>query len=206
MSSTILLSGFKPFGGERTNPSWEVARRLDGRTIEDLAVKVLCLPVDCLRAARSITAAVERLRPAAFLGLGQAGGRSRLSLEKVALNLAHSRASREIEGGLDAGPVVRGGPDAYFSRLPLTAIARALARRGIPAGLSLSAGVYVCNAVMYASLHALRQRPAVPAGLIHLPYDTRQAVRHRNAPSMPLDLMETGVVLAISAIARGRQS
>ena len=30
---TILLTGFEPFGGEVINPSWEVARGLDGERI-----------------------------------------------------------------------------------------------------------------------------------------------------------------------------
>src|SRR5258708_12194182 len=29
----LLLSGFEPFGCERSNPSWEVAAQLDGREI-----------------------------------------------------------------------------------------------------------------------------------------------------------------------------
>jgi len=29
--AVLLLSGFEPFGGERSNPSWEVAALLDGR-------------------------------------------------------------------------------------------------------------------------------------------------------------------------------
>ena len=30
MARIILVTGFAPFGGERSNPSWEVAQRLDG--------------------------------------------------------------------------------------------------------------------------------------------------------------------------------
>jgi pyroglutamyl-peptidase len=202
MARIILVTGFEPFGGERTNPSWEVAKHLDGARFGSAIVKALRLPVDCKRAARAIEGAVERTRPAAVLGLGQAGGRPVLSLEKVAINVADERAGREIEGGLSGKPIVPDGPDAYFSRLPLAAVVRALKRRNIPVGLSLSAGVYVCNTAMYAGLHALRRRREVPAGFIHLPYEAAQAARHRAVPSMSLDLMTTGIGTALAVIER----
>lgn len=198
----LLLSGFEPFGGERVNPSWEVAAQLDGREIGGLVVKAARLPVSTPRAVRAIAAAIRRLRPRAVLGLGQAGGRAAISLEQVAINLVERRAGHESDGGLAGTPVVRGGADALFARLPLRAILRALKRRGIPAALSLSAGAYVCNSVMYATLHTLRARPEVAAGFIHLPYAAHQAVRHRQAPSMTLEMMTTAVEAAAAVIAR----
>ncbi|HVA84331.1 MAG TPA: hypothetical protein VNF28_05480 [Candidatus Binataceae bacterium] len=202
----LLLSGFAPFGGERSNPSWEVAALLDGREIGGLVVKSVRLPVNTPRATRAIAAAIRRLRPRAVLGLGQAGGRPAISLEKVAINLAERSAGRESDGGLAGTPVVRGGPDALFARLPLRAILRALERRAIPAALSLSAGAYVCNAVMYATLHTLRARPEIAAGFIHLPYAASQAVRHREAPSMTLEMMTAAVAAAAAAIAHAPQA
>jgi pyroglutamyl-peptidase len=202
MRGVLLLSGFEPFGGERSNPSWEVAAWLDGREIGSLIVKAVKLPVNTPHAVRAITAAIRRWRPRAVLGLGQAGGRPAISLEKIAINLVERRAGRESDGGLGGTPVLRGAADALFARLPLRAILRALERRGIPATLSLSAGAYVCNSVMYATLHALRVRPEAVAGFIHLPYDARQAVRHRQAPSMTLEMMTAAVEAAAAAIAR----
>lgn len=198
----LLLSGFAPFGGERSNPSWDVAAALDGREIGGLMVRAIRLPVSTPRAVRTMADAIRRMRPRAVLGLGQAGGRPAISLEKVALNLVERRAGRESDGGVGGAAVMRGGPDAYFARLPLREILRALERRAIPAALSLSAGAYVCNSVMYAALHTLRARPQVPAGFIHLPYAAPQAVRRRGAPSMTLEMMATAVEAAASAIAR----
>lgn len=179
-----------------------MAQRFDGAVINGAQIKAQRLPVNCRRAARIVTAEIDAIRPAAVLGLGQAGGRPALALEKVAINVADERAKRESDGGLIGKAVIAGGPDAYFSRLPLVVIARALKRREIPAGLSLSAGVYVCNTVMYAALHALRRRRAVPAGFIHLPYEAAQAARHRAAASMLIDLMTAGIEAALGVIAR----
>jgi len=202
MPRILLLTGFEPFGGERRNPSWEVARGLDRRAIGGLEVRAVRLPVTMGPATRRLRETIVRLAPGAVLGLGQAGGRPALSLERVAINLF----SNDEAGGGRTREVITGGPDAYFTRLPLTPMLDALKREGIPAALSLSAGAFVCNAVMYAGLHALRRRPSIPAGFIHLPYETSQAARHRSTPSMSLDLMARAVELAIRAIAARRRA
>src|SRR5229473_7487023 len=140
MERVILLTGFGPFGGERINPSWEVAGRFEGKRIGGAVVKTLKLPVHCKRAARQVMDTVERIRPAAVIGLGEAGGRPALSLERVAVNLADDRGALARTGDPGVAPVVRGAPDAYFARLPLAAILRELDRKDIPASVSLTAG------------------------------------------------------------------
>jgi pyroglutamyl-peptidase len=201
MPQVILLTGFAPFGGERTNPSWEVASKLSGREFKGFAVKSKRLPVNCGRASELVIDTIAELVPAAVVGLGQAGGRPVLSLEKVAINLADPRADRERDGGAQGKPVIADGPDAYFARLPLAAIVRNLKRHNIPAAVSFTAGVYVCNTVMYSTLHSLRRR-RTPAGFIHLPFEAAQAARHRAVASMSLTTMTAGVELVLETIAR----
>src|ERR1700691_3984241 len=190
MPPILVLTGFEPFRGERINPSWEVARSFDGEVIGGLQIKSVRVPVGCAKAARRIRAAIVRYRPRAVIGLGEAGGRPAISLERIAINLADERGALATSGDPGFTPVVRDGPDAYFSRLP------------IPASVSLTAGAYACNALMYAALHYLRRKPAVPVGFIHLPYADRQAGRHRSLPSMMLTQMETAVRIAIVETAR----
>ena len=202
MPPILILTGFEPFRGERINPSWEVARAFDGDVIGGLQIKSVRVPVGCAKATRRIRGAIVRYRPRAVIGLGEAGGRPAVSLERIAINLADERGALAKRGDPGFRPVIRGGPDAYFSRLPLPEIVRALDKKEIPASVSLSAGVYACNALMYAALHYLRRRPNLPVGFIHLPYDARQAGRHRSLPSMPLAMMEAAVRIAIVETAR----
>jgi pyroglutamyl-peptidase len=202
MPPILILTGFEPFRGERINPSWEIARRLDGDVIGGLQIKSVRVPVGCAKAARRITGAIVRYRPRAVIGLGEAGGRPAISLERIAINLADERGALAKSGDPGFTPVVRGGPDAYFSRLPLRAIIRELDRKTIPASVSLTAGAYACNALMYAALHYLRRKPGIPVGFIHLPYEARQAGRHRSLPSMALMQMENAVRIAIVETAR----
>lgn len=202
MPRTILLTGFEPFGGERVNPSWQVAARLDRKEISGAQVRALSLPVNLKRAARALTGAIETLTPDAILGLGQAGGRTALSLEQVAINLVDERRTREAGGAVGGKPIIAGAPDAYFTRIPVAAIVRALKRREIPVERSLSAGIFICNAAMYTALHTTRGQPDAPVGFIHLPYTAGQAANHRAAPSMTVELMAAGVETAIGVIAR----
>jgi pyroglutamyl-peptidase len=202
MPPIIVVTGFAPFGGERINPSWEVARNLDGDVIAGLQVKSVRLPVNCLAAARRVEAAFVRYRPRASLGLGQARGRPALSLERIAINLFEQRKAGQLGANSDGHPVIRNGPDAYFSRLPIGALLKALERRKIPAAISLSAGAYACNAAMYAALHATRRRTDFPAGFIHLPFDAAQSARDPAVPSMPVGLMEEAIRLVIGVIGR----
>lgn len=202
MPPVVILAGFEPFRGERINPSWEIARRLDGELIGGLRIKSVRVPVGCAKAARRITGAIARYRPRAVIGLGEAAGRPAISLERIAINLADERGRLAKSGDPGFTPVVRGGPDAYFSRLPMRAIIGELDRKDIPATVSLTAGAYACNALMYAALHCLRREPGVPVGFIHLPYEARQAGRHRSLPSMALATMEKAVRIAIAQTAR----
>ncbi len=202
MSPIFLLTGFQPFRGERINPSWEMARRLDTEEIGGMRIKSVRIPVGCASAVRRINAAIVRYRPRAILGLGEAGGRTAISIEKIAINFADERGSTKANFGIGMKPVIEGAPQAYFARLPIGEIMRELRRRGIPAQVSLSAGAYACNALMYASLHLMRRRESVPVGFIHLPYDARQSVRHPDKASMSAETMEQAVRAAVAAIAR----
>jgi len=67
-------------------------------------------------------------------------------------------------------PCVAGGPAAYLATLPLAAILEALARDDIPAYLSNTAGTYLCNQTLYATLHAIfADRRRALAGFMHVP-------------------------------------
>ena len=202
MPPILILTGFDPFRGEKINPSWEIARDLDGEIIGGMQIKSVRVPVGCAKAARRIVGAIVRYRPRAVIGLGEAGGRPAISIERIAINLADERGSLARIGDPGIAAVVRGGPDAYFSRLPMSRIIRELDRKDIPASVSLTAGAFACNALMYAALHHLRRKPGIPVGFIHLPYEARQAGRHRSLPSMPLATMQSAVRIAIAVTAR----
>lgn len=203
---TILLTGFEPFAGLAVNPSAEVAKALDGRAVGDAMVRSAVLPVHHAEVAPRVAQLVDETDPFAVLHLGLAGGRARLSLERVAVNVM------DYETPDNAGHVARGepcvldGPPAYFSTLPLSAILAALLAEGIPASVSNTAGTYLCNQTMYGTLHTLgaRRHPA-RAGFLHLPLlPVMVAASGLEQPSMDVGLMVRGVEIALAVIARAR--
>ena len=205
-TNTVLLTGFEPFGGERINPSQEIVRALDGETIARHRVVGAILPVVFAATLPRLEDLLAAHRPALVLALGQAGGRSALSLERVAVNLIDARIPDNDGAQPIDAPVVAGAPGAYFSTLPVKAITARLQALGIPAAPSLSAGSFVCNQVFYALAHLLATRqPHARGGFVHVPWLPAQAAHHPNAPSMALDTMIAGVRAAIECALTTRE-
>jgi pyroglutamyl-peptidase len=196
-ASTVLLTGFSPFAGEPGNPSWQAASRLHGKRIAGHRIVARELPTEFGTSLTVLRAAIRETRPALALCVGQAGGRAQLSLERVAINVDDARIADNAGARPVDVPVVAGGPAAYFSTLPLKAMLQALRNAGIPAEVSQTAGTYVCNHVFYALMHALRDRPRVRAGFIHIPYAPEQAAQHPGAPSLALDIVVEGLRIAL---------
>ena len=193
----ILLTGFDPFGGETINPSWEAVRSLHGRRVGGHLVVAHQLPTEFAASLRQLRAAMRELKPAIVLGVGQAGGRTQLSLERVAINLQEARMPDNAGAQPSDEPVIAGAPAAYFSTLPLKVMLAALHDAGIPAEISYSAGTYVCNQIAYAMLHLAAAQRGTRAGFIHLPYLPQQAARVPGAASMALEDMVRGLTTAL---------
>ena len=200
---TVLVTGFEPFAGASVNPSAEVAKALDGRRVGAWQVRAAVLPVHHRTAAATAIALLDDLDPVAVVHLGLAPERAQMAFERIAINVM-DYAIPDNEGFQAADqPCVAGGPAAYFSTLPLRALLDALRAAGIPAYLSSSAGTYLCNFLLYTTLHVLsaRLRPA-GAGLIHLPLlPSMVAPGEAQQPSMDLGFMLRGVELALETLA-----
>lgn len=148
---SLLLTGFEPFDGASTNPSWE-AVSLTPDEIAGHQVHRLQLPVVFGQAADLLRAEIARLRPEVVICCGVANGRTGVTPELVAINYRHARipdnAGQQYSGAL----IDPSGPAAYMTRLPVHTMISAIQAEGIPATLSLSAGAYVCNDAYYALL------------------------------------------------------
>lgn len=194
----ILLTGFEPFGGETTNPSWTAARGaaalLEAEGHDVAAVELPCVFGDAIDA---LHAALAEHRPDLVVCAGQAGGRSGISLERVAINCDDARIPDNAGNAPVDEPVVPGGPAAYFSTLPVKAALAALGAAGIPAEVSQSAGTYVCNHVFYGLMHALGPTPAVRGGFVHVPFGPDQVPPGSGLASLPLEQMTQALAVVV---------
>ena len=195
----ILVTGFEPFGGEGVNPSWEICKRLP-REIAGRRVETCRVPCEFRTAIEVVAESIERLQPELVVSIGQAGGRSQLGVERVAINVDDARAPDNAGNQPVDEPVAENGPPAYFATLPVKAMVAAMRRAGIPAELSNTAGTYVCNHLMYGVLHFLAASGKnARAGFIHVPYAEEQVLDKRGVPAMSLVSMARGIEAAIAA-------
>jgi pyroglutamyl-peptidase len=199
----ILLCGFDPFGGETVNPSWEAVRSLHGKRIAGYRVVAVQLPTEFAGSLRVLKKALRETAPAVVLGVGQAGGRAQLSIERVAINLQDARIPDNAGAQPIDEPVIAGAPSAYFSSLPIKAMLEALQAQDLPAEISNTAGTYVCNHIAYAMLHLTASRRGVRAGFIHIPFLPSQAARRHGMASMAAEDVERGLCIALRAAVKG---
>lgn len=202
----VLVFGFEPFGGEPLNPSQEIARALDGCSVREVRVVGRTLPCVFSAASRQLDRLLREVGPRLVVGVGQAGGRSEITPERVALNVDDARIPDNAGAQPIDQPIRRRGPAAYWSTLPIKTVVSALHAEGFPASVSQTAGTFVCNHIFYGLMHRLRRRRGVRGGFIHVPYTVEQAARHgAGVPGLPLESMIAAVALAIEVSLQTRR-
>ena len=192
----LIITGFDPFGGESVNPAWEAVRRLPD-TIGEYRLTKFQIPTRFSAAVEAVLAVAEADSPDVILCIGQAGGRSAVTPERIAINLNDARIPDN--GGFQPAeqPIDPDGPDGIFATVPVSAMAEAIRAAGIPGQVSLSAGAFVCNDTLYRLLrHYAGTRTRV--GFIHVPFLPKQA--KEGVPSMTLEQIIAGLTAAVSAL------
>lgn len=192
---TVLLTGFDPFDGAALNPSWLAVKALHGRQVHGHRIVAAQLPTVFGASLRALDALLQTHQPVLAICVGQAGGRSALSIERVAINvndapIADNAGARPIDT-----PVIEGAPSAWFSGLPIKAMQAALQAEGTAAEVSQTAGTFVCNHVFYGLMHTLATRPTLRhtrGGFIHVPWLPEQGTPH-----MALDDIVRGLRVAV---------
>ena len=190
----LLLTGFQPFGGAEVNPSAGVVEALLQDPPDGVDLATMILPVETGVAAETLLAEIDRTGADTVVMLGEARGRSVISIEQVAVNLLDFSMPDNAGNRIEDRPIVADGPDAVFSTLPVRHLVNGLREAGIPVERSLSAGTYLCNEISYRVLERHRTRatdglPTLRAGFVHLPSLPCQAsTGGEGSPSMSLDL------------------
>lgn len=196
----ILLTGFDPFGGESINPAWEAVKRVKAPAGAELIR--LEVPTVFGRSITTVLTSMRLHRPDVVVCVGQAAGRSEITPERVAINIADASIP-DNEGNTPCDePIYPEGENACFSTLPVKAMVEAIKAAGLPASLSNTAGTFVCNQLMYGLLyHISREFPGVGGGFIHVPCIPEQAARmEKPVPSLPLPEIVRGLEAAMSVL------
>lgn len=164
----LLVSYFEPFGGADLNASGLVTE-LMGRP-DAPRLELISLPVSFEKAWPTLAAKLfAGTAYSAIIALGEAGGRKKISLERIGINWQES-AAPDNDGAQPLGEkILPTGPDGCFSSLPIGELHRdLLGKTPLEIEISNSAGTFVCNHLMYQLVH-WAHRSRVPAGFIHVP-------------------------------------
>ena len=169
--SSILLTGFEPYGGRGLNPAYEAVMALDGKYIGVHRIVGVTLPVVNKGLRQRIQEKIENLGPAVLLSLGLWPGETMIRLERVGVNISDFEIADQDGVIINNKPIIKNGNEALFSTLPLEAILSRLLQEGIPARISNSAGTFLCNAMLYNALRIIKdKRLNIACGFVHLPY------------------------------------
>ena len=188
----LLITGFDPFGAASRNPSWEAVQRLPER-IGEYRLWKLGIPTVFGQGAEEVLKAAEELEPERILCVGLAAGRDAVTPERIAVNIRDARIPDNRGFQPQGEQVVPEGPAAYFTTVPVEAMAQAICDAGIPSTVSNTAGTYVCNDVLYTLLHRYAGT-AVKIGFIHVPQ-----LPDQGSPSLPLEQIIAALTAAIEA-------
>lgn len=203
---TILVTGFEPFGTTPINPAQLVALDLDGEVIGSAKIASRIIPSSFFDCIDAVKAAIAELDPVAVVMMGEYGGRSMITVERLAQNLNDGAryGLRDNNGEqLQDELTIPDGPVAYRSTLPIRAMVRAMRDAGIPADISDAAGTFCCNHLMYGILHHVAVSGLdIPVGWVHLPHLPEVAAMEGNlgAPSMSVETAAEGLRVGIAAI------
>lgn len=189
----VLLTGFEPFGGDESNPSGDAVERVAATWNGDAELITAVLPVTFAASAVAMRELVEAHRPSIVIATGLAGGRTAISVERVAVNLIDARIPDNDGAQPIDEPSVPGAPAGAFATLPVKSIAAAIRGAGIRAEVSHTAGTFVCNHVFYTALQAVPS--GVRAGFIHVPWAIEGAPTGQ--PALPLDDIAAALRIAI---------
>ena len=190
----LLITGFDPFGGESINPSWEAVRLLADR-IGDYEITKLRIPVVFGAAADAVINKAEKISADVIICVGQAGGRAGVTPELVGINHRYADIPDNCGNKPHGVQIIPGGPAAYFSTIPVRAIAEAIKSAAIAASVSYSAGAYVCNDTLYTLLSHF-DKSGTRVGFIHIPYCSEQ----KKEPAMELSEIARALTVAIETL------
>lgn len=170
----ILVTAFDPFGGDSENSSLIVLNEM-ADSIDDIEIKKLIIPTVYNECARIVWEKAKEYDVDAILSLGQAGGRGSVTVEVIGINYAYAKIGDNNGVRITGEKLFDDKEAALFSTLPVKAMAEGAKDRGFNAELSVSAGGFVCNSLLYTLLKKAKdEKSKIRAGFVHLPYEEGQ--------------------------------
>ncbi|MFP3920948.1 MAG: pyroglutamyl-peptidase I [Dichotomicrobium sp.] len=167
----VLMTGFGPFPGVARNPSGWLVQTLahTSGAAPGCGLTAAVLPVGWRDAWGTLEPLLDSLRPRHVILFGVAAQAQGFRLEHRAHNAVAAREDAHGEHP-EGERILSHGPDTLDATLPFATVAAALAAAGLPVEISHDPGRYLCNALLYHTLHWSRANPPARAGFVHIPH------------------------------------
>ncbi|WP_421926386.1 pyroglutamyl-peptidase I [Lysinibacillus capsici] len=197
----ILVTGFEPFLDYKINPTMQIVEELNGKKIDCYDIVGRILSVDFQQSAEQLKQHIEEVKPQIIISLGLAGGRFKVTPERIAINVKDGEPDNNGYTPVDER-IHEEGADAYLTNLPIRSMVNRLQAEGYPAEIPNTAGTYLCNNIMYEGLAYAQQHEGVRAGFIHIPASFELAIQHGKIPGWSIRDLVAAVQLCIEETAR----
>ncbi len=195
-----MLTGFEPFLDYPINPTEEVVKAIISEGITGLEIIPKILSVRFNHSEKELLKAIEETNPDVVVMLGLAAGRSKITPERIAINVKDGDLDNEGYAPSDES-IDPAGADGIFSTLPIREMTNQLVEAGLPSVISNTAGTYLCNNIMYAALnYAQKQETSYRAGFIHIPASHELALVNKKLPSWSLDDLVKSVRICLETL------
>ncbi len=176
----VLVTGFGPFPGVRSNPSGDMLGLIERRLVRfgnRATLQTAVIPTNWNDVETFTSGTLAAFDPDIAIHFGVHSCATGLRVEKLAQNCTCSQADASGKGS-PRHCVVERAPRALKSTLETQKLVSKLTARGLPAHSSTNAGRYLCNALLFASLYQAGGRSAPrQTGFIHIPPSRDRAMQ-----------------------------
>lgn len=189
----ILITAFDAFGNDKINPSELVLEKIPNKIDNKTIIKQI-LPTIAYKSIEIINNIIYSQKIDYILCLGLAKGIDNIRIERIAINLNDFRIEDNAKNKYIDKKIYENGNLAYMTNLPIKRICKSINDNNIKSTISLSAGSFVCNHIMYANLY---NHPKIPSGFIHIP--ATKEIKNTKI-YMELEQIVKAIILAIKEI------
>jgi pyroglutamyl-peptidase len=164
----VLITGFEPWASVEVNPSALIASSLNGTVIQGSDIYGIVLPVDFDSALQRMHQLISEKQPDLIIAIGLAAGSSRIRIETIAFNVFYDPYETNLFSSLHL--VNRTGSLLLCSTIDVKETVSLLHKENIDVEQSYNAGLYLCNALFYETMHRVKtHKLEIPVGFVHIP-------------------------------------
>ncbi len=168
-----ILTGFKPFGPYKYNPTQDIAREYNLKWVGDIEIIGLVLPCTYYGAFGLLSEKIDELKPDIVLSCGLASRVKRIRIETVGRNIMNGKYMDADGYKPNKVTIIRGDKPFYMTNTDHKSLKHALDKEGISSEISRNAERFICNSLIYLTAQQIRdENLPINFAFFHTPWTT----------------------------------